>query len=161
MKASRLVFLFAAACLAATLFALYVAHHSPPGQQQNRSVAFTVSEGKAYFIENRHVGSLYVIEGSVTNNLADPQCRISIKASLLDDTGNVLAQDFPVAGLTVNVSELKFLNWPELRARLAPAGPDPCGQTRLNPGNEAHFMAVFRDPPAKAASFSLSVAQTP
>lgn len=158
MKASRMIALLGAASLIGTLLALYVAHQEPAPKIQPAPAAFTVSQGRAYFVENRHAGKLYVIEGEVTNNLAEPRCLIAIKASLLDDGGGLVAQEFPVAGLTATVSGLKFLDWEELRASLVPPGADPCGATRLAPGQAARFMAVFRDPPDKAASFSLSVA---
>lgn len=135
--------------------ALYYAafREKPAGIAPTRE--FTLGEGKAYFVENEHLGRLYVVEGRLTNDLGSVRCRIQIKASLLDASGRKLAQGQAVAGLTASISELKFLGWEEIQARLEPPATEPCRATAVQPGGKAAFMIVFRDPPPEAATYSL------
>jgi len=151
----RLVVAAAGLTLAAVLLLFYLNRPKPP--EPSHSGDFTLSEGKAYFVENRHLGRLYVIEGTVTNNLASPRCRIAIKATLLDASDAKVAEKTIEAGLTASVSELKFLSREEMAGRLEAPGADPCKATRVEPGGTASFMAVFQNPPDKARAFTLVV----
>jgi hypothetical protein len=152
-----MILVLTACCLAAlTLYfllrpGLREAPEAPGGRQ------FTLSESKAYFVDNSHAGRLYVIEGVLTNNMSSPMCRIAIKAALLDAGGRELSQQIFEAGTAATISELKLLDWNELRARLLPPGPDTCQGTTILPGASGRFMAVFRDPPDQAATFDLIV----
>ena len=159
-RTQRMILVLTACCLAAlTLYfllrpGLRETPEAPGGRQ------FTLSESKAYFVENSHAGRLYVIEGVLTNNMSSPMCRIAIKAALLDAGGRELSQQIFEAGTAATISELKLLDWSELRARLLPSGPDPCQGTKILPGASARFMTVFRDPPDQAATFDLIVASS-
>ncbi|MFZ5426815.1 MAG: DUF3426 domain-containing protein [Thermodesulfobacteriota bacterium] len=157
MNVSRRSAVVAAAVfvLAAVLLLVFLMRPEPPAP--SHAGDFTLSEGKAYFVENRHLGRLYVIEGAVTNNLASPKCRIAIKATLLDANDAMVAEKTIEAGLTAGVSELKFLGREEMAGRLEAPQADPCKATRVEPGGTASFMAVFQNPPDKAKSFTLVV----
>ena len=124
---------------------------------------FALTVDKAYSVENQQLGSLYVIEGAVTNHLASSRCRIQIKATLLDGDGREVAQEKVEAGLTVSISELKFLGGEELQAKLTPSGQDSCRTAEVGPGGSEAFMAIFRMLPPKAVSYKLVVtdSQTP
>lgn len=117
---------------------------------------FTVAESRSYFVENRYAGRLYVVEGTVTNNLPEPRCRVRIRATLLDGEGREVARQEFEAGSAASISELKLLDWDELEARLRPSGASPCPGV-LKPGGSAPFMAVFREPPERAGSFDVVV----
>ncbi|WP_243360394.1 DUF3426 domain-containing protein [Fundidesulfovibrio terrae] len=151
MRLRKPILLLLAAVLSiAALYALFRERPVPPPA----SPEFTLKELKGYGVENRHTGPLYVIEGTVANDMAAPRCRIQIKVSLLDANGQELAQALTEAGPSVSISELKFLGWDELTAKLAPDVSDPCRATLVAPGGETAFMAVFRKPPAGAATYS-------
>jgi len=157
------VFVTAGLAVAIVLFLLFSKEPEAPAPAPSPANDFTLSEGKAYFVENRHLGRLYVIEGTVANNLKSPRCRIAIKATLLDASEVKMAEKTIVAGLTANVSELKFLSREELGTKLDEPAADPCKATRLEPGGTAPFMAVFENPPDQAKAFTLVVtgSQTP
>lgn len=157
MNVSRRFVVVAAAgfAVAAVLLLFLIRRPEPP--EPSHAGDFTLSEGKAFFVENRHLGRLYVIEGDVRNNLRTPKCRIAIKATLLDANGAVVAEKTIEAGLTASVSELKFLGREEMAGRLEAPQADPCKATRVEPGGAASYMAVFQNPPDKAKSFTLVV----
>ncbi len=141
----------------AAVFYFFEAEKAPPPAPADLSKEFSLSQGKAYFLDNRHVGRLYVIESEVTNNTSGARCQIAIKATILDASGNVVQEARPVAGVVASMSELRFLNQKELDAKLTPQGADPCAATRVPPGGKAPVLAVFRNPPADAAQYSLAV----
>ena len=160
MPAKRIVLILAAVALAG--LALYAVF----GDWLKKAplpLEFTLAADKAYYVDNRHLGPLYVVEGTLTNTLQFARCRIQIKASLLDAKGQELAQEMAEAGLTASISELKFLGWEELQAKLQPPAQSPCKATEVQSGATVGFMAVFRKPPPGAATYRLTAtdAQTP
>jgi hypothetical protein len=160
MPAKRIALICAAIGLAAlALYAVFGGRSKEAADSQE----FTLAGDKAYFVENKHLGHLYIVEGTLTNNLRSARCRIKIKASLLDAKGQELAQEVVEAGLTASISELKFLGWEELLAKLQPPAQSPCKATEVQGGASVGFMAVFRKPPPAAATYRLTAtdAQTP
>lgn len=160
MPGKRIALLCAAIILAAlALYAVFAGRSKEVADSRE----FTLAGDKAYSVENKHLGHLYVVEGTLTNNLRSARCRIQIKASLLDARGQELAQEVVEAGLTASISELKFLGSEELLAKLQPPAQSPCKATEVQGGATAGFMAVFRKPPPAAATYRLTVtdAQTP
>jgi len=145
--------IFAVAALAVWFLVIFRGGGQAPAP---KGPEFTLAASKAYNVENPHAGTLYVIEGTATNNMDSARCRIQIKASLLDAGGKELAQEEALAGPVASISELKFLGWDELRGKLVPNGDDPCRATSVSPGASVPFMAVFRRPPAGAATYSVS-----
>jgi hypothetical protein len=147
------ILLLAAALVGVALYAVFRERPAPPPPAPE----FTLKDLKSYGVDNPHAGRLYVVEGSVANDMAGPRCRIQIKVSLLDANGAMLAETLTearAASPAASISELKFLGWEELQAKLAPEAADPCKATLVAPGGQAAFMAVFRKPPAAAATYS-------
>jgi hypothetical protein len=153
MPAKRIALVLAAVALAA--YALYAVFGGRPKETAD-SREFTLAADKAYYVDNGHLGQLYVVEGTLTNNLHSARCRIQIKASLLDAKGQELARGVAEAGLTASISELKYLGWEELQAKLQPPAQSPCQATEVRSGASVGFMAVFRKPPPGAASYKLT-----
>ena len=153
-RAGRLALTLAAALLAALALFFTVREMT---REKVPATDFALSVDNAYSVENSQLGTLYVIEGSVANHTASPRCRIQIKAILLDGEGREVSQEMVEAGLTATISELKFLGWEELQAKTTPPSQDTCQATKVRQGESTAFMAIFRRPPPKAASYRVFV----
>lgn len=105
------------------------------------------------FVKNWILGDLMVIQGVAVNKTDRPASRLKIKAKLLDQAGQFIAESSSFAGDICNEEELLNLTEQEILARMAnPEGSDHPNRD-ITPDGNIPFQIVFIRPPAKASEY--------
>ena len=107
------------------------------------------------FINTAQSGQLFVVKGTVTNDYSKPRSFILVKASILDDKGQVVRSKRAYAGNTFSEEELKRLPFHEIeKAMKNPRGKDGAN-VNIAPGSSVPFMIVFKDLPSDLSEFTV------
>ncbi len=107
------------------------------------------------FVESKVSGQLFVVKGFVVNNYPKPRSFIRIKASVLDERGNVVKEKVGYAGTTFSEEELKTLPLAEINKALSNKRGRNDSNVSVPPGGSVPFMIVFENLPPDLSEFSV------
>ena len=114
------------------------------------------------FIESKEAGQLFVVKGFVVNNYPRPRSFIRIKASVLDERGNVVKEKIGYAGTTFSEEELKTLPLERIDQALENKRGKNDSNVSVPSGGSVPFMIVFEGLPPDVSEFSVeAVSSTP
>lgn len=118
-----------------------------------RRLSFKAVTGS--FINTEGSGQLFVVRGMVVNDYSKPRSFILVKASILDDKGNVVRTKRAYAGNSFSEEELRKLPFQEIeKAMKNPRGKDE-SNVNVAPGASIPFMIVFKDLPSDLSEFTV------
>ncbi|HDM09649.1 MAG TPA: DUF3426 domain-containing protein [Desulfobacteraceae bacterium] len=118
-----------------------------------RRLSFRAVTGS--FVNTEHSGELFVVKGMVVNDYPKPRSFILVKASILDDKGNVVRSKMAYAGNSFSDEELKKLPYQEIEKLMKnPRGRDG-SNVNVAGGASIPFMIVFQDLPSDLSEFSV------
>ncbi len=107
------------------------------------------------FINTTKSGQLFVVRGTVVNGYPKPRSFILVKASILDDKGQVVRSKRAYAGNVFTDEELKNLPFQEIdKALKNPRGKDGAN-VNVAPGASVPFMIVFQNLPSDLSEFTV------
>lgn len=118
----------------------------------------TLRHLRQYFVENEKVGKVFVIEGHVVNEFAEPKELISVEAALYDAAKKPLATKTQLAGTQLSLFQLQVLSEKEMEAFLTNKVEVLSNNTNVPHGGEVPFMVLFYAPPeGLVAEFGLRI----
>ncbi|MCA1797325.1 MAG: zinc-ribbon domain-containing protein [Geobacteraceae bacterium] len=123
--------------------------------------SISIRSGDNFYITNDHIGSLFVINGSVVNISDQPQGEIAIEATLYASDGKVLRSITSFCGNPISKEELRSEPWESLQERMNNKLGAGLSNVSVQPGESIPFSAVFHDLPDDFAEFSISEAEAP
>lgn len=118
-----------------------------------RRLAFKAVSGS--FVESTREGQLFVVKGVVTNNYPHKRSFILIKASILDNNGEVAKRKMVYAGNIFTKNQIKEMPLTVINKGLK----NRYGKGRMNlniePDNSIPFMAIFDNLPENMSEFTV------
>lgn len=107
------------------------------------------------FVNSQSNGQLFVVKGMVVNDYPKPRSFILVKASILDEKGNVVRSKRSYAGNSFSEQELQELPIQEIEnAMKNPRGRDG-SNVNVAPGASIPFMIVFQNLPKDLSEFTV------
>jgi len=128
-------------------------------QPEPAGPSISISSEDNFYISNGHVGSLFVINGSVTNISNQPQGEIAVEATLYTSDGTPLRSITTFCGNPISREELRSEPWESLQERMSNKLGAGLSNVSVQPGESIPFCAVFHDLPDNFAEFSISEAE--
>lgn len=129
---------------------------NPPPESAGPSI--DIQTGENFYITNEHLGSLFVVNGKVTNISRQPQGEIAVVASLYSSDGTALKSIKVYCGNTISKESLRTHSLAQLQERMANRLGAGLSNVSVQPGESIPFCAVFHDLPDDFAEFSISEA---
>lgn len=108
---------------------------------------------KEKFIKNWIVGDMMIIQGTAVNKSNRPASLLKIKAKLLDQSGQFIAESSSYAGDIFTEEELLNLTEQEILSKLAFPGGSEYPNKDIEPEASIPFLIVFIKPPSKASEY--------
>jgi hypothetical protein len=108
---------------------------------------------KEKFVKNWIVGDIMVIQGTAVNKSSKPVSLLKIKARLLDQSGQFIAESSSYAGDIFTEEEILNLTEQEILAKLAFSGGSEYPNRDIAPDASIPFLIVFIKPPPKASEY--------
>jgi len=109
------------------------------------------------FVDNKSVGSLFVIKGKVRNDYPEPRNFIRVKGVLYLKNGKVAQNRIVYCGNMLSDAELESIDRLSIKKRLSNRFGDNKSNFRVPPGKDLPFMVVFYDIPPDLGEFSVEV----
>ena len=125
----------------------------PPAQAG--SIALTDLEGK--FMQNEHIGEVFLIRGKAINNYATPRSAIQVKGIIFDQSGEQLLQKTVFCGNPISDQEVQTLSFNELEKMMGNQFGKELSNMKVNSKQTIPFDIVFKDLPKNLAEFSVNV----
>jgi predicted Zn finger-like uncharacterized protein len=129
---------------------------NPPPETAGPSI--DIQTGENFYITNEHLGSLFVVNGKVTNISRQPQGEIAVVASLYSSDGTALKSIKVYCGNTISKESLRTHSLAQLQERMANRLGAGLSNVSVQPGESIPFCAIFHDLPDDFAEFSISEA---
>lgn len=108
---------------------------------------------KEKFVKNWIVGDMMVIQGTAVNKSNKPASLLKIKAKLLDQSGQFIAESSSFAGDIFTDEELLNLTEQEIISKLAFPGGSEYPNKDIAPEASIPFLIVFIKPPSRASEY--------
>lgn len=105
------------------------------------------------FVKNWIVGDIMVIQGTAVNKSNKPVSMLKIKARLLDQAGQFIAESSSYAGDIFTEEELLNLTEQEIVGKLSLAAGSEYPNKDIAPDASIPFLIVFIKPPPKASEY--------
>jgi hypothetical protein len=109
----------------------------------------SINRRRQYIKENRHLGRIIVIDGTVVNTGENPKNFIKLEAAIIDPIGAVVLRKEFYAGPGVSQLQLESLSEAELEKWLTNETEIFRANTNVQQGDSVPFMVVFFRPPPK------------
>lgn len=110
-----------------------------------------------YMVQNKHIGSLLVIEGRAVNSSDGPKKGIKLQATVFDKQGQKLRSKEFFCGKSVSLAQLQSFRKKELQTAFSSDLARLSERKRVDKGESLPFMVIFFSPPQEMAEFSLRV----
>jgi len=108
---------------------------------------------KEKFVKNWIVGDMMVIQGTAVNKSNKLASLLKVKAKLLDQSGQFIAESSSFAGDIFTDEELLNLTEQEITGKLAFPGGSEYPNKDIAPESSIPFQIVFIKPPPKASEY--------
>jgi predicted Zn finger-like uncharacterized protein len=128
-------------------------------QPEPTGPSISIRSGDNFYISNDELGSLFVINGSVTNVSNQPQGEIAVEATLYASDGTPLKNIKTFCGNPITKEELRSESLESLRERMGNRLGAGLSNVSVQPGESIPFCAVFHNLPENFAEFGISEAE--
>ncbi len=105
----------------------------------------SVENERVYFLENIHLGNIFVIEGQAVNHWNEPRSFIKVKGSLLDSKGKPVGEKTAYCGNILSEKDLKEMSGEEIEKSLSSQFGESFANVNIPPRKSTPFMIVFTD----------------
>jgi len=109
------------------------------------------------FVENREVGSLFVIRGQAINRFSEKRSSLQVKGELFDAKGGVLARQVVYCGNPFSNEELGALPFAKIEEGMGNQFGVALSNFEVPPGKGLPFVIVFSDVPADLVEYGVDV----
>lgn len=117
----------------------------------------TLRNVSQYMVQNKHIGSMLVIEGKAENGSGGPKKGIQLRATVFDEQGNKLRSKEFFCGNSVSLAQLQSFSKKELESAFSSALARLKERDPVETGEAVPFQVIFFSPPRGMAEFSLNV----
>lgn len=114
----------------------------------------------SYFVDNKTSGTLFVIEGIITNSYSLPRSAISVKGTVYDEQGKALREQIVFCGNQIERDKLATLSFNKIEESMNNQFGELLSNLNLKPGQKVPFTIVFKNLPQKVAEYSVIVADS-
>jgi predicted Zn finger-like uncharacterized protein len=118
----------------------------PGGAAEQPSVTI-LDTTQAYFLENTHIGQIFVIEGEVENESLKPVSFIMVEGKLYGNDNRVVQSQRCFSGNVLKRDELTRLNITEIQNKMMNREGQNLSNVHVVPGKRIPFMVVFHNLP--------------
>ncbi len=109
------------------------------------------------FIENREVGSLFVIRGEAVNRFGEKRSSLQVKGILYDGNGRELATQMVYCGNPLSNEELASLSFSEITEAMGNQFGEALSNFEVPPAKSLPFAIVFRSVPDNLVEYGVDV----
>jgi len=122
---------------------------SPPAVQTPEGPRVVIDDTvEAYFLENRHAGQIFIVEGKAVNASTHPVSFVQLQGELFDVDNQVVRSARCYAGNPMTREELAGLTLEEIRSRMSNREGGDLSNVNITPESEIPFLLVFDNLPA-------------
>jgi hypothetical protein len=129
----------------------------PPPVSTETPTIKVMDSTQAFFLENTHVGQIFIIEGELENQSGKPVSFILVEGKLFNTTNRVAITQRCYAGNAMTRDELARLNIGEIQNRMMYREGKGLANVKIPPGKRVPFMLVFHNLPELKALSDYSV----
>lgn len=119
--------------------------------------SISLDEIRQFLVENAQIGRLMVIQGVAVNISPGSKDYVTIDARVLDEKGNVLAQQRQLCGVPLTLFQLQSLSESEIKENLNNRITILTNNTNIPEGGKVPFVVVFPNPPETMRTFEVRV----
>ena len=126
---------------------------------QEQIKALDIKDYRQYFITNNpNIQTPFVvIEGKIKNNSKESKAFVVVKASLLNDKGDVIVEQEMLAGVALSLFQLQTMKEENMIELLKDPLEIAVTNSNVLPQNEVPFMILFFNPPREATEFIVQI----
>ena len=117
----------------------------------------TLQNVRQYFVENKKVGRILVVEGAVRNLFDEPRSAIRVEAVLIGRDKKAVEAKRQTAGAQLSHFQLQVMDQVEMEAALASEADIRLTNENVPPGGEVPFMVLFYNPSPDVAEFAAKI----
>lgn len=117
----------------------------------------TMRNVRQYTLANEKVGKVFVIEGRVVNEFAEPKELVELEAAIYDKDKKPVAVKRQLAGTQLSLFQLQVLSEKEMESFLNNKMEILANNTNVQPGGEVPFMILFYAPPDDLSEFGVKI----
>jgi predicted Zn finger-like uncharacterized protein len=110
-----------------------------------------------YYVENKHEGRLFVIQGKILNDFIEARASISVAGLVYDRKGKVIARQTAYCGNAMSKGQLRSQLFPRMEERMNNEFGEFLTNINVEPKKAVPFTIVFRNLPEEVAEFSVEV----
>ncbi len=123
-----------------------------------KSVEFLIMRDvRQYYVQNEKIGSIFVIQGIVTNEFPVAKDLIEVEAALYAKDKTTLLTKKQLGGTVLSQFQLQVLGEEEMESFLSNQIEILTKNTNVPPKGEVPFMVLFYNPPADVAEFGVKI----
>jgi predicted Zn finger-like uncharacterized protein len=100
---------------------------------------------KGYYLENKRLTRIFVIEGQAVNHWQEARSFIKVKGTLLDAKGEKVEEKTGYCGNILLEEDLKAFSREEIAKSLSSQFGETFSNVNISPGKSVPFMIVFTD----------------
>lgn len=136
-----------------------VADNKKPGSEieavdaGNRRLEFVDLKWETFAGETS--GDLFIIKGKIINNYPQPRSHILVKATIIDDKNNPVAEKSAYAGNTFTENELSDISLEEIDRKLNIREGENRANVNVAPMEAVPFMIIFNNLPESMSMYDL------
>ncbi len=119
----------------------------------NRRLEFTDLKWETF--ERETSGDLFIIKGKIINNYPQPRSYILVKATIIDDKDNPLAEKLAYAGNTFTENELRDISIEEIDRKMNRKEGENRANINVEPMEAVPFMIIFNNLPESMSEYTL------
>lgn len=112
-----------------------------------------------FFITNRHVGQMFVINGQVVNGSSASRSAIAVKGILYDKAGRALLHQTAYCGNALSEKALHSLPFGKIEDAMGNQFGDSLSNLNVGKGQALAFTIVFKNLPSALAEYTVEVSE--
>ena len=135
----------------------FLSQYMKPKVQDPGNLKLTTYDINSKFVDNAHVGKLFVISGKVKNGYTENRGIVTLLGKLFSTGKVAVNQERVYAGNVLSDLELANLTWDQIKTRLGNRLGDNRSNEKIAPGKSIPFMVVFSELPDNLEEFTIEV----
>ncbi len=109
------------------------------------------------FVENREVGTLFVVRGQAFNRFTEKRSSLQVKGELYDGNGQSLARQVVFCGNPLSNEQLAEMPFAKISDAMANQFGEALSNFEVPPGKGLPFVIVFRSVPENLVEYAVDV----